>query len=68
MTEADRAAETVMRRRIGAGKPFTPIEPRPLHHRRYWRTALEIRRLEAELVGHLRNDVCAVLERRRDRR
>jgi hypothetical protein len=54
-----------LRRRIGASLvPFTPIAPKPLRCRRYWRIVLEIRQIEARLVGHIREDVSDVLERR----
>jgi hypothetical protein len=54
-----------LRGKIGASLvPFTPIEPRPLLQRKYWRIVREIRQIEAELVGHIREDVADVLERR----
>jgi hypothetical protein len=54
-----------LRRKIGADpRPFTPITPRPLRCNRYWRIVREIRQLEAGLVGHIREDVADVLERR----
>jgi hypothetical protein len=58
----------MLRRKIGADPtPFTPIAPRPLQQRRYWRIVREIRQLEAGLVQHARSDVFDVLERRHDR-
>jgi hypothetical protein len=57
-----------LRRKIGADPvPFTPIAPRPVSHRKYWRIVREIRALEAGLVGHVREDVADVLQRRHDR-
>jgi hypothetical protein len=54
-----------LRRRLGVDlKPFSPLPRRPKHHARYHRIVAEIRRLEAGLVGHLRNDVNDVLDRR----
>jgi hypothetical protein len=57
-----------LRRRIKADpRPFTPIASKPASARRYWRIVAEIRRLEACLVRHAREDVADVLERRHDR-
>jgi hypothetical protein len=54
-----------LRRKIGASLvPFSPIAPRPSRQRKYWRVVREIRRLEAGLIGHIREDVADVLERR----
>ena len=56
-----------LRARIGASPvPFSPIAPRPLQARRYWRLAREIRDIEARLAQHLRVDVNDVIERRLD--
>jgi hypothetical protein len=58
-----------LRRRLGVDpRPFAPIEPRPLSHRRFWRLVLELRELEARLVTHLRQDVRIVLEKRDGKR
>ena len=55
----------LLRRRIGASLvPFTSITPKPLRQRRYWRIVREIRQIEAGLIGHIREDVSDVLERR----
>jgi hypothetical protein len=43
---------------------FTPIAPKPLSARKYLKLALELRKVEAGLLEHIRSDVCAVLERR----
>jgi hypothetical protein len=58
----------MLRRRIGAGPPFSPIAPRPIHARKFWRTVAEIRQLEAGLVQHTRQDVTASLQRRLERK
>jgi len=58
-----------LRRKLGLDlKPFSPLPRRPKHHVRYHRIAAEIRSLEAGLVGHLRNEVNDVLDRRIRRR
>jgi hypothetical protein len=58
-----------LRRRIAADPaPFTPLPAKPLHARRHWRIAREIRWLERALIEHGRRDVAAVLERRHARR
>ena len=55
----------LLRRKIGASLvPFTSITPKPLRQRRYWRIVREIRQIEAGLIGHIREDVSDVLERR----
>ena len=55
----------LLRRRIGASLvPFTSITPKPLRQRRYRRIVREIRQIEAGLIGHIREDVSDVLERR----
>jgi hypothetical protein len=59
----------LLRHKIGASPvPYTSITPKPLRQRRYWRIVLEIRQIEARLVGHIREDVSDVLERRDGRR
>jgi hypothetical protein len=51
-------------RRIGASLvPFSPIPPKPRYTTRY-RVVAQIRALEASLLGHLRGDICAVIEKR----
>jgi hypothetical protein len=50
-----------------AAELFTPIAPRPLHHRRFWRLVLELMEIERGLVEHLHRDVRLVLERRHDK-
>jgi hypothetical protein len=56
-----------LRRRIGVDpRLFTPIAPKPLNARRYWRLAHEIREIEERLVEHLRVGVADVLQRRLD--
>src|SRR5262249_13819236 len=47
-----------------APPPLPPIPPMPSRQRRYWRIVREIRELEAGLVGHIREHVADVLERR----
>jgi hypothetical protein len=58
-----------LRRRAGVSPvPFSDLPQKGRQWRRYWRLALEIRALEARLVGHLRDDVVAVVKRRHERR
>jgi hypothetical protein len=52
-----------LRRRIGAPDPFSPIKPRSIVARNFWRDVLEIRRIEASLAG-LVADNASVLEKR----
>jgi hypothetical protein len=52
-----------LRRRIGAPEPFSPIKPRSIAARNFWRDVLEIRRIEASLAG-LVADNATVLEKR----
>jgi hypothetical protein len=54
-----------LRRRLGADpRPFTPLPVKPLHARKHWKLASEIRALERALLHHARRDVVEVLERR----
>jgi hypothetical protein len=54
-----------LRRRLRASLIlFTPIASKPPSARKYLKLALELRKIEASLLEHLRSDVCAVLERR----
>jgi hypothetical protein len=58
-----------LRRRVGASPIlFSPIKAKRRNATRYWRLVLEIRHIEAALVGHLRADVNDVLERRENAR
>jgi hypothetical protein len=57
-----------LRRRIGADPtPFTPIAPKRINARNFWRDVIEIRRIEASLAG-IAADNAQVLESRHDRR
>ena len=57
-----------LRRKIGASLvPFSPIAPRPLAQRRYWRIVVENHQFEQGLIGHAREDIADVLERLHDR-
>jgi hypothetical protein len=57
-----------MRRRLHVEeRPFTPLPYYPRHATRKRALAAEIRAIEAQLVGHLRHDVCNVLEKRNER-
>ena len=47
---------------------FSPIAPRPRHHRRYWRLALELREIEEGIARYLGADINDVLEARDARR
>jgi hypothetical protein len=54
-----------LRRRLGADlRPFSPLPAGPIRRLKDKRLVLEIERLEAGLVGHLREDINDVLERR----
>ena len=56
-----------LRRLIDAGPLFSPITPRPLSQRKFWRIVAEIRRLESGLVRQTRQDVTASLRKRLER-
>jgi len=61
-----------LRRRMRAygvsGELFSPITPRPLSHRRFWRLLVELRDLEARIARYLGANVNDVLERRHAKR
>jgi len=62
---ARHARAVYLRRRLGVSPVlFSAIEPRPLRPSKWWRLLLELRRVEAQLVEHLRINVADVLEKR----